>query len=81
MTRFIIVGAVSGILFGMLDGMINANPLAQRLFEVYKPIARTSINVPAGLIIDLTYGIALAFLFGMREVGGINCHKFGDILF
>ena len=40
MVRYIIVSIVSGILFGVLDGLINANPLAQRLYEVYKPIAK-----------------------------------------
>ncbi len=37
MIRYIIVSVVSGVLFGILDGVINANSLAQRLFEVYKP--------------------------------------------
>jgi len=40
MVRYIIVSIVSGILFGVLDGLINANPLAQRLYEVYKPISQ-----------------------------------------
>ena len=43
MIRYIIVSIVSGLLFGALDGLVNANPLAQRLYEVYKPIAKTSI--------------------------------------
>jgi hypothetical protein len=53
MTRYIIVGIASGILFGILDALINANPLAQRLYDVYKPIARTSVNFVAGILIDL----------------------------
>jgi hypothetical protein len=63
MARFIIVCIVCGILFGFLDGVINANPFAQDLLTVYKPIARASINVTAGIIIDLLYGFALGFLF------------------
>jgi hypothetical protein len=63
MIRYIIVSAVSGVLFGILDGLMNANPLAQRLLEVYKPIARTSINVPVGLVIDLAYGFIMAAIF------------------
>ncbi|MFC1583180.1 DUF6789 family protein [Candidatus Neomarinimicrobiota bacterium] len=63
MIRYFIVSAISGILFGIMDGLINANPLAQRLFEVYKPIARTSINVPVGLVIDLAYGFIMAAIF------------------
>jgi hypothetical protein len=50
-------------LFGVLDGLINANPFATRLFEVYKPIARTSLNFVAGMVIDLAYGFILAALF------------------
>ena len=63
MTSYIIVSIVSGILFGILDGLINANPIAVRLFEVYKPIAKTSVNFVAGIIIDLVYGFILAALF------------------
>lgn len=63
MIAYIVVSVVSGILFGILDGVINANPLAQRLYEVYKPIARTSINPLAGIVIDLVYGFVLAGIF------------------
>jgi hypothetical protein len=63
MIRYIIVSVVGGILFGILDGVINANPLAQRLFEVYKPIARKSINLVAGVAIDLVYGFIMAGVF------------------
>ncbi len=63
MIRYIIVSIVSGILFGVMDGLINANPLAQKLYEVYKPITKTSLNVPAGVVIDLVYGFAMAGIF------------------
>ncbi len=63
MIRYIIVSVVSGILFGVLDGLLNANALARKVFEVYQPIARASINVPAGALIDLAYGFALAGIF------------------
>lgn len=43
--------------------MINANPLAQRLYAVYKPIAKTSINPLAGMVIDLVYGFVMAGVF------------------
>lgn len=42
---------------------MNANHLAQRLFEVYKPIARQSINPLAGILIDLVYGFIMAGVF------------------
>ncbi len=63
MLGYILVSIVSGILFGILDGVINANPLAQRLYAVYKPIARTSINPLAGVLIDLVYGFIMAGVF------------------
>ena len=63
MIRYVIVSIVSGILFGILDGVINANPVAQRLYDVYKPIAKTSLNLPAGIGIDLAYGFVMAGVF------------------
>lgn len=63
MTTYIIVGATSGVLFGILDAAINANPLARRLLEVYRPIARTSLNMVAGVATDLVYGFVMAGLF------------------
>jgi len=63
MIRYIIVSTVSGILFGSMDGLINANPLARRFYEVYKPIAKTSVNLPAGIVIDLVYGFVMAGIF------------------
>ena len=63
MIGYILVSVVSGILFGILDGVINANPLAQRLYAVFKPIARTSINPLAGIVIDLAYGFIMAWVF------------------
>jgi len=63
MIQYLIVSVVSGILFGVMDGLINANPLAQRLYKAYKPIAKTSLNVPVGIIIDLVYGFVMAGIF------------------
>jgi hypothetical protein len=50
-------------LFGILDGLINANPFAVKLFEAYKPIAKTSANFVAGILIDLAYGFIMAGIF------------------
>jgi hypothetical protein len=60
---YIIVSIISGLLLGVLDGVINANPLAQRLYQVYKPIAKTSINPLVGVMIDLVYGFVMAGVF------------------
>jgi len=65
MAGYIIGSIAGGLLFGIMDGLINANPLAVRLFAVFKPIARTSINIPAGVVIDLAYGFIMAGLFLM----------------
>jgi hypothetical protein len=63
MTTYVVISIVGGILFGILDGLINANPMAQRLYDVYKPIAKTSPNVVAGVTIDLAYGFIMAAVF------------------
>jgi len=63
MLRFFIVSLINGLVFGTLDGLINANPYAQKMFEAYKPIAKTSINAPAGIIIDLLYGLVMGLIF------------------
>lgn len=63
MLRYCIVSVVNGILFGILDGIIHANPVAIRLFEAYAPIARSTINAPAGIVIDMAYGFVMGFVF------------------
>ncbi len=63
MASYIIVSIISGILFGIMDGVINANPLAQRLYQAYKPIARTSLKPLPGIMIDLAYGFVMAGVF------------------
>ena len=63
MTTYIIVSLISGVLFGILDGLINANPFAVKLFDAYKPIAKTSANFVAGILIDLAYGFIMAGIF------------------
>lgn len=65
MTTFVIVAIASGVLFGILDAVINANPLARRLFQVYAPIARTSLNPVAGIAIDLAFGFVMAGTFSL----------------
>ncbi len=63
MLRFIIVSLANGILFGIMDALINANVYAAKLFEVYKPIVRTSVNAPAGIVIDIIYGFVMGSIF------------------
>ena len=63
--RVLLVGIAAGLLFAVLDGLLNANPLAQRLYAVYRPIARESVNAPLGLIFDLVSGVVMAGLFAL----------------
>ena len=63
MLRYIIVGLASGLLFAILDGVIHANPLARKLYAVYQPIARTSLNPLVGLAIDIAFGFIMAIVF------------------
>jgi hypothetical protein len=63
MLRQVAVGVVAGIAFLILDGVLHANPLAQRLYAPYQVIARPSVNALAGSAIDLAFGVVLVFLF------------------
>jgi hypothetical protein len=63
MIRYVVISVISGIIFAALDGFINANPLAQKLMDSYSPLAKTSINVPAGIAIDLFYGFVMCAIF------------------
>jgi hypothetical protein len=63
MPIFIIVGVAAGVLFGLMDGLINGNPLARRLNAVFTPVARKSLNLPIGIAIDIVYGLAMAAFF------------------
>lgn len=72
MIRYFIVSVFSGVVFGILDGLIHANPIAQELLLVFQPIARSSVNIPVGVAIDLIYGFILAgiFLILYRSIPG-----------
>ena len=70
--RYTLVGVASGLLFGIMDALINVNPMAERLYEFNLPIRRTSVDVIAGVVIDLAYGFILmaAFLVLYRSLPG-----------
>lgn len=63
MLRYVVVSVFGGVILGFLDGLINANPYSQKLFEVYKPIAKSSVNIVLGFGIDILYGFVMAGLF------------------
>jgi hypothetical protein len=63
MIRYVAASIAGGVLFGILDGLIHANPLAQRLYGAFRPIARQSVNALAGIAIDLVYGFVMSAVF------------------
>jgi hypothetical protein len=63
MLRRIAVGLAAGVAFLVLDGLLNANPLAQRMYAAYRPVARPSVNAFAGSVIDVAYGPILVAMF------------------
>lgn len=63
MIRYIIASVLTGLLFAILDSVINGNPLAVKLMECYRPIAREGIKIPAGIAIDLVYGFVISGVY------------------
>lgn len=61
--RIAVVGLCAGLLIAIADAVINANPLAQHLYDLYRPIARPSVNAPLGLALDLISGMVMGYLF------------------
>jgi len=61
--RYILVGLASGVLFGIMDALINVNPIAERLYEFNLSIRRASVDAIGGLLIDLAYGFILMAVF------------------
>jgi hypothetical protein len=61
--RYLVTGAASGALFAVLDGVLNANPMAQRLSSYLKPLSRERMPVAAGLAVDLAWGFGMAGVF------------------
>ncbi|MFZ5941846.1 MAG: hypothetical protein ACOYXB_14850 [Bacteroidota bacterium] len=63
MARYVITAVITGLFFGILDGMIYGNPFAKGMLEAYKPISRKSVHFPAGLLTDLLSGFVISYLF------------------
>jgi len=61
--RYALVSMGSGLLFGVMDGLINTNPMAVTVYEFNLPIRRASVDVLAGILIDIAYGFILAAVF------------------
>lgn len=63
MTTYVIVAVAGGVLFALMDAAVNANPLAARLFQAYRPIARETLHPVAGVAVDLAFGFVMAAVF------------------
>jgi len=63
MATYLLVGLASGVLFIVLDGLLNANPIAQRLNAPYRPIARDRLMLVPAIVIDLLLGLVMAAIF------------------
>ncbi len=61
--RYIIVSWVCGIVYWILDGVINWNPYAIKLFEIYRNNIKTSFSIQKSLFVYLIYGFAMAGIF------------------
>ena len=63
MLTYLIASFAGGVIFVLLDFVINANPLAQRLNEPYKPIARKRMHLAAAIVIDVLSSFTMAGIF------------------
>ena len=63
MTRYVFASLGAGVLFLLLDGFLNVNPLAQRVHRAYGAIARKSMNLALAVAIDIAYGFIIAGLY------------------
>jgi hypothetical protein len=63
MSAFLFVGLGGGLIFLLLDFLLNVNPLARRLSQPYAPIARAQLPIVPAAAIDLLLGVAMAGVF------------------
>jgi hypothetical protein len=63
MTMYVLASLGTGVLFVVLDVLLNANPLAQRVHSGYEPIARKELNPLPAVAVDMAYGFIIAGLY------------------
>jgi hypothetical protein len=61
--RILWVGVVVGVVFVILDVVLNANPLGAQALEFYAPIARDEVLMPVGIVSDLVSGFLIVLFF------------------
>lgn len=61
--NLVLAGLVTGLLFGAMDAVFNANPPARRLHAVCAPVAKGETDAVAGSLIDLASGLVIAQVY------------------
>ena len=61
--RYVVASIAIGVIFILLDALVNANPLAEQAYAVFAPIVRPGTDIVPAIAIDLAYGFALSAMF------------------
>jgi hypothetical protein len=61
--RYVAASIAIGVIFILLDAVVNTNPLAEQAYAVFAPILRPGIDIVPAMAIDLAYGFALSAIF------------------
>ena len=61
--RYVVASIAIGVIFILLDALVNANPLAEQAYAVFAPIVRPGTDIVPAIAIDLAYGFALSGIF------------------
>lgn len=63
--RILWAGIVVGVVFVILDAVLNANPLGAQALEFYAPIAREGVLIPVGIVSDIVSGFLIVLFFAL----------------
>jgi len=61
--RFVVVSWACGILYWILDGVINWNPYALKLYQAHKSNVKMAFSISKSFFIYLIYGFVMAGIF------------------
>lgn len=63
MVKYILASLITGLSFAFMDGLIYGNSYAAELMQPFAPIAKTAVNMPLGVAIDLVFGFVISAIF------------------
>lgn len=65
--RYVMTSWIGGILFWIMDGIINGNPYAKKLYKAFRSSTDTkiSINITKSFFVYLVYGCAMVGIFSL----------------